>query len=403
MAVTALLMLAATTVLRAQGVSITTTSDQTALFVNTDINNATVPSLLVHGYSPVAAISAVNSNPLGTGVFGSTAGTGVYGQGGITGIRGYGTQYGVRGESSGGYAGFFSATGANTTNIGLFASASGGTNNIAAIFGTGNVGVGTSIPGAKLHVNGTDLRSGVFNSIYSGAAEVLRSEYTGSTSADGIGVFGRYQPSPFYGIGGHFEGGWKGVEGIAATSSASGSRAGVTGDARGGQNGNYGVAGYAYGSEPNYGVFGYAAGGSLNYAGYFSGDLAYTGSLIHSSDMQFKKNVTTLADMLPKVMQLKPRAYEFLPSIEYKHMNFAEGKHFGLIAQEVEKIFPELVADASHPGARVEGHGKENGPEIKYKGVKYMELIPILISAMQSQQREIEQLRQRVNELSSRK
>lgn len=45
------------------------------------------------------------------------------------------------------------ATGAGN-NIGMFVDASGGTNNYAAIFNSGNVGIGTPVPASPLHVNG---------------------------------------------------------------------------------------------------------------------------------------------------------------------------------------------------------------------------------------------------------
>jgi hypothetical protein len=54
------------------------------------------------------------------------------------------------------YAGYFTATGtSNATNIGLYANASGGLNNYAAIFDQGNVGIGTTTPGNKLSVAAT--------------------------------------------------------------------------------------------------------------------------------------------------------------------------------------------------------------------------------------------------------
>jgi hypothetical protein len=56
-----------------------------------------------------------------------------------------------------GYAGYFSKTGASTTNVGLYATATGATNtnNYAMIFHPGNVGIGTSTPTTfKLQVAG---------------------------------------------------------------------------------------------------------------------------------------------------------------------------------------------------------------------------------------------------------
>jgi len=61
---------------------------------------------------------------------------------------------GIRVDQSGavsgtGYAGYFAKTGTSTTNVGLYATASGATNNYAAIFDQGNVGVGNTTPGTR--------------------------------------------------------------------------------------------------------------------------------------------------------------------------------------------------------------------------------------------------------------
>ena len=57
------------------------------------------------------------------------------------------------------YGGQFSNThtGTSSTNVGLYATASGGTNNYAAIFGAGNVGIGTTSPGVRLETHETAL------------------------------------------------------------------------------------------------------------------------------------------------------------------------------------------------------------------------------------------------------
>ncbi|HRH24879.1 MAG TPA: hypothetical protein PLQ20_00875, partial [Candidatus Paceibacterota bacterium] len=55
------------------------------------------------------------------------------------------------------YAGYFSNTGAATTNVGLYATATGATNNYAAIFESGNVGVGDTTPTALFTVGSGDL------------------------------------------------------------------------------------------------------------------------------------------------------------------------------------------------------------------------------------------------------
>ncbi len=306
----------------------------------------------------------------------------------------------------------------------------------------GGLGIGTTSLNASeaLLLQTNRFAGGVFKSTYAGAAHVLRAEYTGTTAADGYGVYARYQPAPNWGIGGRFEGGYVGVEGRSETNNSSGARVGVSarssggnsnygvnsfadglssgatnwgarGEARGAGTGtiNYGVAGIAGASSSgasNYGVIGSVfATGVANYGGYFIGDLAHTGALIQVSDSRFKENLAPIESILAKLMELKPYSFEFTSREEYKSMNFAPGKHFGVIAQDIEKVFPELVVDAVNPEHRIESKEKDkrHGTAIKYKGVKYMELIPILISAVQSQQKEIQELQQRLNELSNRK
>lgn len=67
-------------------------------------------------------------------------------------------------------------TGATSTNVGLYASASGGTNNYAAIFENGNVGIGTASPAAPVHINKTTTTG-------NGVEEVLRLSHEDSNSA----------------------------------------------------------------------------------------------------------------------------------------------------------------------------------------------------------------------------
>ncbi len=56
-----------------------------------------------------------------------------------------------------GYASYFSKTGASTTNVGLYSTASGASNNYAAVFEAGNVGIGDTTPSSKLEIgDGTD-------------------------------------------------------------------------------------------------------------------------------------------------------------------------------------------------------------------------------------------------------
>jgi hypothetical protein len=57
------------------------------------------------------------------------------------------------------------------------------------------------------------------------------------------------------------------------------------------------------------------------------------------------------------------------------------GHDIGVIAQEVEKVFPEVVAD------------RENG----YKAVKYEKLVSVLIEGIKELKKEVETLKAQIN------
>ena len=80
------------------------------------------------------------------------------------------------------YAGYFSNTGAATTNVGLYATATGATNNYAAIFDQGNVGIGSNNPSTRLHVITDDATTNATTDI------LTLAHTTTSTAANNIGA-----------------------------------------------------------------------------------------------------------------------------------------------------------------------------------------------------------------------
>lgn len=192
------------------------------------------------------------------------------------------------------------------------------------------------------------------------------------------------------GVGAGVEGigGLTGVRGYAYQSGGTGSR--------------YGLYGYAYGGEFNYGVFAYASG-TDSYAVYSSGSMAYTGSLVAASDQKFKEDVKSISSVMGMLMQVKPRTYNVIGSEETKAYGLHSTAQYGFVAQELEQVFPELVIEVNHP--------ENNDPKMKdeanqktdsYKGVKYIEMIPLLLKGMQEQQAEIEALKLKIVELEAK-
>jgi len=135
-----------------------------------------------------------------------------------------------------------------------------------------------------LTVDNYGLRAGDFASDYvSSSAHVVHAEVTGTGMGDAIAVVGTSAPSDNYGIGGYFEGGYRGVVG-SVTQTGAGYIRGVWGTVSGGTGSNYGVYGTAFGGNTNYGVYGVASGASsASYAGYFYGDVHVTGTLSKSA------------------------------------------------------------------------------------------------------------------------
>jgi hypothetical protein len=152
---------------------------------------------------------------------------------------------------------------------------------------------------------------------------------------------------------------------------------------------NYGV----YGTCPPSPAFSFTAGG------YFTGGL-FCDVLTVFSDQKIKNDVKTEGDITSKIMQLRPVNYQL--DQKRKGYNFSSKLQHGFIAQEMEKVFPELVTDIKHP---VPNGDKTTFEDIK--GVNYVGLISVLTRGMQEQQekivtmeKEMEVLKQAVQTLS---
>lgn len=133
--------------------------------------------------------------------------------------------------------------------------------------------------------------------------------------------------------------------------------------------------------------------------------LASSGTWINS-DRRLKKNIKNLDNPLEKIMQLQPKYYDFdYKNPEFDYLNLSEKTQIGLIAQELEKVFPELVkTDRLTPNTDKNEIIEENTiKEVKdLKAVNYTALIPVLIGAVQEQQNTIENKDKRIENLEIR-
>ncbi|CAH0997435.1 hypothetical protein EMA8858_03568 [Emticicia aquatica] len=126
--------------------------------------------------------------------------------------------------------------------------------------------------------------------------------------------------------------------------------------------------------------------------GFFSGSIYATNAILPGasspSDRNLKKNIQNLTGATSILKQLYPKT--FLYDIEkYPNAGLPKKMQFGLIAQELEDVLPNLVENNTHPTG------------LTFKSVNYTGLIPILIKAMQEQQTEIESLKRKLGEYES--
>ena len=103
------------------------------------------------------------------------------------------------------------------------------------------------------------------------------------------------------------------------------------------------------------------------------------------SDIRLKENIQPLQDNLNKVLELKPSSFRW--KIQDKKQDI------GLIAQDVEKVIPELVKEKSSIGKT-----KDFLKEDTHKTIDYSKLTTILIGAIQEQQKQIDDLKKKLED-----
>lgn len=110
-----------------------------------------------------------------------------------------------------------------------------------------------------------------------------------------------------------------------------------------------------------------------------------TYSPIITSDANMKTNVRDFQDVSSKFTQLRPVIYQINKdklNLDQKSDKIVD--QYGLIAQEVAKLFPDIVTS------------NEDGT----MGIRYTELIPVLIKMIQTQQIQLDDLKAQIAKLS---
>jgi hypothetical protein len=109
--------------------------------------------------------------------------------------------------------------------------------------------------------------------------------------------------------------------------------------------------------------------------------VVYANDFVTVSDASMKENIATLPYGLAELAALRPVAFTWAGNPE-------DGQHYGLIAQEVREILPDLV------------YGDEDQGEML--SMNYSELVPVLVNAVQEQEQQIDQQAEQIASMEAR-
>lgn len=358
--------------LHAQNVGIGTTTPATRLEVNSHGKTGTLSytDSAIGGFTDYVNYEATPAGVRGElRVAGSNAGSGVLGLATESGNLFYGAGVTGKGRFAGvlalgmtnGYTGIYAN--ANGALYGLYVE--GNTRIMGDITGSGNTVLASHGKTGTLSYTDSAIGSFLDYANYEAAPAGIRGEFraTGANAGSGLLGLATNTNSLYYGAGVTGKGRFVGILGVGMTGGYSGV--------------------YAIGNGATYALS--VSGGSL-----FSGNITGTGTNTYTSDRKLKKNIQPLSGALDIISRLQPASYQYRVG-EFGSMYLSEGKHYGVIAQDLQQVLPELVLSQHYTPA------DEHEKGFDYLSVNYNELIPILIKAVQEQQQKIEMLEKKIN------
>src|SRR5690554_3479749 len=167
----------------------------------------------------------------------------------------------------------------------------------------------------------------------------------------------------------------------------------VIGDGFGVFGENKGLTGLGVGTvgKGYVGIYGETTDLVTGAAGLFTGNVIIDGdatadAFLTPSDRRLKSDIIPIENALDKIMQLKPKHYTIkaksVPNMKNGEVVIKERQEYGVIAQELELIFPGMIRDRAF--------FKTAGDDTVYKSVNYVQLIPILVEALQELKGEVD-------------
>ena len=106
----------------------------------------------------------------------------------------------------------------------------------------------------------------------------------------------------------------------------------------------------------------------------FTGQATFSGGTVGTSDARLKTNIKPISDALSKILLLNGVHYSWKAGTKngYEALDASNNRHIGFLAQEVQRIVPEIVVPL-YP------EGKDDQ---RYLGIRYDEIIPIIVEGM---------------------
>jgi hypothetical protein len=111
-------------------------------------------------------------------------------------------------------------------------------------------------------------------------------------------------------------------------------------------------------------------------------------SIAGSSDIRFKKNIRPVENALDKVKALRGVYFNWNQEA-FPDKHFGAQDELGFIAQEVEKVVPEIVT--------------KDKTKDEYRSVKYDKLVALLVEAIKEQQKQIDSLKLELKKKKNKK
>ncbi len=287
-------------------------------------------------------------------------------------------------------------TGTTTTGLEVNSSVA---NSTAVLANVSGVGVGFRAESTNAGNNFAAIQA---NTNSSGANN---SAILGNNSGTGYGVSGQIPATAtgaagVYGSNLRTTGGY-GVLGIGFNGTVGQSSYGAGYGLYGSNSGTTGLGIGTYGVGFN-GVYGQTTNTTAGWSGYFTADVGVDGTgyaiggWVNASDRRLKSNIVPIKNALSQLSLIQGTHYTIttpttLPNGE---KSTQQREQFGVIAQDVELVFPELIKEKAL--------FINQGDETVYKTVDYIQLVPVMIEAIKELNLEVERLKKELEEMKQR-